>query len=292
MCCVAQGPVFGRVAQQLLARTQTLMKGARHQRFDPPNHRHRRFGEIVFQSDLVFELLDAHLTRCPVSGVRYKSYGYTDSSWVTGWQFAIIMRRNLVHCTPYTGHRKPRTPDTALRLKSRLPLPMLFTGMPGSTTGSRSMARCEHERGVVLPSVLMLLAVLSVVTGASLTATLMDLKISGYYAKSVVAFYIAEAGANRGLYELSDEDGHYDLASISAPTVVFEAEGLNGGSYRVVASPAEESQFTLRSIGCYPAADPCPRSHTTSTVQLLVESNPEATDPEQRVRVVAWKEIY
>jgi len=141
----------------------------------------------------------------------------------------------------------------------------------------------------------MLLAVLTVVSATSITATLMDLRISGYYGKTLVVFYIAEAGINRGRYEVSNGDGDGDFASIVTRTTLFQNEALNGGSYTVVATPVEDavpSRITLQSIGCYPAADPCPRTNATSVLEVLLESNPEATEPEDRVRLVAWKEVY
>lgn len=163
------------------------------------------------------------------------------------------------------------------------------------TLACRRLTPREHERGVVLPSVLMLLAVLGVVSAAGITATLMDLKISGYYGRSVAVFYIAEAGLNRGRQEVSDGDGDRDFASIAAPTMIFQGEALNGGSYTVVAIPVTDAvpaQLELRSTGCFPAADPCPRTSPTSIVEELLELHPEAIEPESRVRVIAWREIY
>ena len=141
----------------------------------------------------------------------------------------------------------------------------------------------------------MLLTVLTVVSTTSITATLMDLRISGYYSKNVVVFYIAEAGINRGRYEVSNGDGDRDFAAIVTPATLFQSELLNNGSYTVVATPVQGSvpaQLTLRSTACYPAADPCPRTNATSVVEVLLESNPEATEPEDQVRLVAWKEVY
>lgn len=168
--------------------------------------------------------------------------------------------------------------------------------VPNSLTLARRRFTPRHyESGVVLPSVLVLLAVLGVVSAASTTATLMDLKISGYYGRNVAVFYIAEAGLNRGRQEVSDGDGDRDFTSIAAPTTIFQGEALNGGSYTVVAIPVADAlpaRLELRSTGCYPAADPCPRASSTSVVEELLESNPEAIEPENRVRVIAWREVY
>jgi len=108
-------------------------------------------------------------------------------------------------------------------------------------------------------------------------------------------FYIAEAGLNRGRYEVSNRDGDRDFVSILTSTTLFQNEVLNGGSYTVVATPVEGAappRITLKSTGCYPAADPCPRTNAKSVVEMLLESNLEATRPEDQVRLVAWKEVY
>jgi hypothetical protein len=151
------------------------------------------------------------------------------------------------------------------------------------------------QDGVVLPSVLILLAILTVVSATSITATLLDIRISGYYSKSVVAFYIAEAGANRGRYEVSNGDGYRDFASIAAVTQLFQGEVLNGGSYTVIATPIESAvprRLKLTSTGCYPASDPCPRGSAKAVMEVLLEANPEATEPEDQVRQAAWRETY
>lgn len=143
-------------------------------------------------------------------------------------------------------------------------------------------------------SVLMLLAVVTVVSASGITTMLMDLRMSGYYSKRVLVFYIAEAGVNRSRYELSNGNGNRDFSSIVAPTTLFQGEVFNEGSYTVVATPVAGTvrpRITVRSTGCYPAADPCPRTHASSVVEVLLESDAEATEPEQRVRWIAWREV-
>ena len=147
----------------------------------------------------------------------------------------------------------------------------------------------------MLVSVLMLLAVVTVVSTTSITTMLMDLRMSGYYSRRVLVFYIAQAGVNRGRYELSNSDGHQDFSSIIGPTTVFQSEALNGGSYQVIAIPvagAVPAKISLQSTGCYPAADPCPLSHARSVVETLLEWAPEETIPEKQVRAIAWREVY
>lgn len=150
------------------------------------------------------------------------------------------------------------------------------------------------EAGVVLPSVLMLVAVLTVVGGAAMNAALTDLRIAGAHYKSVAVFHIAEAGLAHGRHEVSDEDGVQDLAAILAPATLFSARSFHNGSYTVTATPvtgAVPARIRLRSSACYPAADPCPRQNARATVEALLEHNPAGATPRDRVRFVAWRAL-
>lgn len=150
------------------------------------------------------------------------------------------------------------------------------------------------EEGVVLPSVLMLIAVLAVVGATSMNASLTDLRITGAYYKSVAVFHIAEAGLTHGRHELSDEDGDRDFTDILAPTAMFAGRVFHDGSYTVVATPVAGSvppRLRLRSSACFPAATPCPRGHARAAVEALLEHNPAGVTPRARVRLVAWRAL-
>ncbi len=150
------------------------------------------------------------------------------------------------------------------------------------------------EEGVVLPSVLMLIAVLAVVSATSLTATLTDLRIAGAYYKSVAVFYIAEAGLVHGRHEVADEDGVRDFLAISTPTTLYNGRGFHGGSYTVVATPvagASPPRLRLRSTACYPAANPCPRANARAALEALLEHDPAGATPRDRVRLAAWRPL-
>ena len=150
------------------------------------------------------------------------------------------------------------------------------------------------EEGVVLPSVLMLVAVLTVVGGAAMNAALTDLRIAGAHYKSVAVFHIAEAGYVHGRHELSDEDGDRDLTAILAPTTMFSGRAFHSGSYTVTATPVTGAipvRVRLRSSACYPAANPCPRQNARATVEALLEHNPAGATPRDRVRLVAWRAL-
>ncbi len=160
------------------------------------------------------------------------------------------------------------------------------TRQPGAPLGG--------EAGVVLPSVLMLVAVLTAVGGAAMNAALTDLRIAGAHYKSVAVFHIAEAGLAHGRHELSDEDGVRDFAAILAPATLFSALVFHDGSYTVTATPvtgAVPARIRLRSSACHPAADPCPRENARATVEALLEHDPAGATPPERVRLVAWRAL-
>ena len=146
----------------------------------------------------------------------------------------------------------------------------------------------------MLPSVLMLIAVLAVVGATSMKAALTDLRIAGAFYKSAAAFHIAEAGLTHGRHEVSDEDGVRDFLDILAPTTLFSGRGFHGGSYTVVAVPvtgATPSRLRLRALACYPAANPCPRANARASLEVLLEHDPAGTTPRARVRLVAWRPL-
>lgn len=140
----------------------------------------------------------------------------------------------------------------------------------------------------------MLIVVLAMVSATSMTATLTDLRIAGAYYKSVAAFHIAEAGLVHGRHELSDEDGDRDFSGMSSPATLFHGREFHGGSYTVVATPvtgATPARLRLRSLACYPAANPCPRAHARAVLETLLEHDPAAATPRERVRLIAWRAL-
>ena len=113
----------------------------------------------------------------------------------------------------------------------------------------------------MLPSVLMLIAVLTVVSATSMTAILTDLRIAGAHYKSVAVFHIAEAGLTHGRYEVSDEDGDRDFSSILTPTTLFNGRAFHDGSYTVVATPvtgATPGQAPAAILRMLPGRQPVP----------------------------------
>ncbi|MCY4439674.1 MAG: pilus assembly PilX N-terminal domain-containing protein [Deltaproteobacteria bacterium] len=163
-----------------------------------------------------------------------------------------------------------------------------------SPAARRRRALIGGEEGVVLPSVLMLIAVLAVVGATSMTAAVTDLRIARAYYKSVAVFHIAEAGLVHGRHEVSDEDGDRDFSAIATHTMLFSEQRFHGGSYTVVATPvtgATPARLRLRSSACYPAADPCPRSNARAALEALLEYDPGGATPQDRVRLIAWRSL-
>lgn len=161
-------------------------------------------------------------------------------------------------------------------------------------TARNAVTLLAGKEGVVLPSVLMLIAVLAVVGATSMNAALTDLRITRAYYTSVAVFHIADAGLTHGRHELSDEDGDFDFADILAPATVFVGRGFHDGSYTVIATPIAGSvpqRIRLRSSACLPAANPCPRGHAKAAVEALLEHDPTGLTPRERVRLVAWRAL-
>ena len=161
-------------------------------------------------------------------------------------------------------------------------------------TARNAAALPGREEGVVLPSVLMLIAVLAVVGATSMNASLTDLRITGAYYRSVAVFHTAEAGLTHGRHELSDEDGELDFLDVLAFTTIFAGRGFHDGSYTVIATPVAGSvpaRIRLRSSACFPAANPCPRGHARAAVEALLEHDPAGVTPRARVRMVAWRTL-
>ena len=113
---------------------------------------------------------------------------------------------------------------------------------------------CGNQKGLVLPIALVFLVVLGVMGGAAVVMTRGDLKISGNYKNSEMAFYVAEAGIENGrealramnaasgnIFSYSDElaavagvNGILDgYASGTDDVPLISAGSLGNGSYTV-----------------------------------------------------------
>src|SRR5262249_55934230 len=91
------------------------------------------------------------------------------------------------------------------------------------------------------------------------------------------ASYIAEAGLNAGLRELTDGDGTNDFTTLSTTsnTTLFMNRPLGAGRFTVTAIPVSNpSGFIVRSTACVPGvvSGNCPTDHTAVTVQRNITS--------------------
>ena len=121
----------------------------------------------------------------------------------------------------------------------------------------------ENERGLVLVSVLLIMALLSAVAAGTLLSGQLDLRISANLKTRSQAFYIAEAGLHHAWQEMADSDGTNDLAALfdaTGITPLFSNVSFGGGSYTVTAEPISGSspkRLKVVSTGCLPAGEPC-----------------------------------
>ena len=133
-----------------------------------------------------------------------------------------------------------------------------------------------NEKGIVLPVALVLLTLLTAMGGAAVVITKTDLKIGGNYRSSKRAFYIAEAGVNRGWNELVDGDGTDDFLDVynNGPKPLFSSEPLGDGSYTVTAEGVAGSDPNLvkvTSVACLPAG--CASGSAKSTIEAVFRRN-------------------
>lgn len=104
-----------------------------------------------------------------------------------------------------------------------------------------------NERGVVLVTALMVMALLTVMGISAMNTSDTELKITGNQRVASQAFYLAEAGIQHavGFYEKNG------LATLTATD--FSNKGLGGGSYTVTVqdqgSTGNEDKFLLKSEG-------------------------------------------
>jgi len=129
------------------------------------------------------------------------------------------------------------------------------------------------QRGIVLVAALLILALLMAGGVGALFSTRTDLRTSGNLKTGRQAFYIAEAGLSRAWQELNDGDGTNDFDTLSSATgkvLLYDNESFGGGSHTVVAaglSGAGVRRVQVTSIGCLPAANPCPSGNSKAVLE-------------------------
>ena len=127
----------------------------------------------------------------------------------------------------------------------------------------------RDERGSVLVGGLMLVLVMTLVGSGVFYAAVLDNRAALNDGQQTQALYIAQAGLNAAVREITDNDRVHDVdqLSTSSPTTLFTNRLVGGGSFTATAIPtANPSGFMLRSTACVPAN--CPTTgHTEVTVQ-------------------------
>jgi len=104
----------------------------------------------------------------------------------------------------------------------------------------------REEKGLVLPMVLMILALLLSVAGGSLFMGQLDLRITSNFKTGTEAFYIAEAGLIQTIMELDDADGTNDFNTITLPqNPLYSNISYGTGNYTVTLTQATASPLVM-----------------------------------------------
>ena len=98
---------------------------------------------------------------------------------------------------------------------------------------NHKMFALRNEKGLVLPVVLIVLAVVTAMGGAAVVLTRTDLKIGGNYRDIVVAFNLAEAGTAHGVRVLRN-NGNWNTLLASSSSI---CPGLTGCTYKIENDP-------------------------------------------------------
>ena len=140
----------------------------------------------------------------------------------------------------------------------------------------------RDKRGSVLVSGLMLTFVMTLVGSAVFYTAVLDHRAALDKGQQTQALYIAQAGLNAAIRELTDTDhvNDIDQLSTSSNTTLFTNRLIGAGSFTATAIPiVNPSGFMIRSTGCVPAN--CPTGHEEVTVQKLLTATVTEGGPVQ-----------
>jgi len=121
----------------------------------------------------------------------------------------------------------------------------------------------KDERGVVMVISLLILALLVGAGVGAIVSTQTDLKTSGNVKVGAQAFYLASAGIERGKKWLNT-----NIGTGSFPNTIDENFGA--GSYNVTIA-LDNGRYTLTSIACLPAGNPCPSGNSKKEIKVIMD---------------------
>ena len=121
----------------------------------------------------------------------------------------------------------------------------------------------KDERGVVMVISLLILALLVGAGVGAIVSTQTDLKTSGNVKVGAQAFYLASAGIERGKKWLNA-----NIGTGSFPNTIDENFGA--GSYNVTIA-LDDGRYTLTSIACLPAGNPCPSGNSKKEIKVIMD---------------------
>lgn len=103
--------------------------------------------------------------------------------------------------------------------------------------------KIDNQKGVsLLLTLLVMIALLAIAFGVS-RLSLGEVKITQDVPKSIVAYYAAEAGVERAIYEKRQNDVNLDIGECTV--------NLDNGSQYGVTVTDDGITITIRSVGCY-----------------------------------------
>jgi Tfp pilus assembly protein PilX len=151
----------------------------------------------------------------------------------------------------------------------------------------RGQWRGRAERGSILVGGLILVLVMTLIGSGVFYASVLDNRLALNDIRQTQTFYIAEAGLNAALRELSDGDGTNDFSQVfnaTGTTSLFTPnKPFGSGSFTVTAQAAGSNpkQVMVKSTACVPAttASSCPSGNQQATVQAGVVQQLEIAGP-------------
>lgn len=131
----------------------------------------------------------------------------------------------------------------------------------------------KSERGIVLAISLLILTLLVAGAAGAIVSTQLDLNTTGNLRAGRHAFYIAEAGLHQTWRELDrgqDSNNFEAVFTRAMGIAILSNVSFGGGNYTVMAEQIPGTyprRIKATSLGCFPAADPCPSGHSRVIIE-------------------------
>jgi Tfp pilus assembly protein PilX len=134
----------------------------------------------------------------------------------------------------------------------------------------------RNQRGSILLLSLVLVFTMTLLGAALFEVTVVEHRLVMSDQHGAQAFHAAEGGLYRAYRDLATGGGLYDFATVfsgAASQTLYTNQAFAGGGVTVIAAPVSGSvpnKITLTASGCYPAADPCPTTNSSTHIRAAV----------------------